>query len=271
MSTILPQELIDSVIDHCHDSRPTLKTCAVICKAWLSPSRSHLFHTITLHPPPKPKRKAVVKRITDAQRLFRMLQFSPQIVPYIRDLSICEGMAGREWIAQEKTLPVLLSTFKNIQSFKFEREASMQISWMDLPTDVQDALAGILASPTLLELSLVGLVFDSPVDLHWMLKACKTLRVLQVNHLLLRDGSSELLLPGIRERQQRAPLDILEVGPRTSTALIDSLLHPESTINVSSVRKLSMAVSGHFADFAKLLRSMSSIESLEIILMNDSA
>jgi hypothetical protein len=268
MSKILPQELIDSVIDHCHDDHSTLKTCALVCKTWLPSSRSHIFHAITLQPPEKPARSFFVRRITDSQRLFRILQTSPKIALYIRELSICEGMVGREWIAQERTLPVILSMLKNVQRLQLERSASMQISWIELPEDLHDAFAGILASPTLLELSLVGLVFNRPVDLHLMLQSCQNLRVLQAKHLLIRDGSS--LAVGLGENRQCAPLDVLEVGPRTSTALIDCLLHPESSIDVTTIRKLSIAISGNFADFAKFLRSTSSIESLELVLMNDS-
>lgn len=176
---------------------------------------------------------------------------------------------GREWIAQERTLPVFLSMLKNVQRFQLERSASMQISWIDLPKDLKDALTGILATPTLLELSLVGLVFDRPADLHSMLQACQNLRLLEANHLLLRDASS--LAVGSPESRQRAPLDVLDVGPRTSTALIDCLLHPESSIDVTTIRKLSIAISGNFANVAKLLRSTSSIEALEIVLMNDGA
>jgi len=269
MSTTLPQELIDSIIDYCHDDPPTLKTCALVCKAWLPSSRSHIFQSISLRPPAKPTRNSLfVKRDTDSQRLLRMLRSSPVIAPYIHDLSVCEGMVGREWIAQERTLPLLLRMLKKTQRFQLERSASMQISWIDLPKSLQEAIGGILASPSLVELSLVGLVFDHPTSLHSMLQACQSLRVLQANHLLLRDGS--MLAVGLCKKEQRAPLDILAVGPRTSTALIDCLLHPESTIDVTTIRKLSIAISGNFADFAKLLRSAPCIESLEIILMNDS-
>lgn len=268
MPTTLPQELVDSVIDHCHDDPMTLRSCALVCNAWLPSSRSHIFHSITLQPPDKPTKKSFfVRKLTDTQRLLRMLQFSPEIALYVRNLSICEGMVGREWIAQERTLPVFLSMLKNVQRFQLERSASMQISWIDLPKDLKDALTGILATPTLLELSLVGLVFDRPADLHSMLQACQNLRLLEANHLLLRDASS--LAVGSPESRQRAPLDVLDVGPRTSTALIDCLLHPESSIDVTTIRKLSIAISGNFANVAKLLRSTSSIEALEIVLMND--
>ncbi|THV00172.1 hypothetical protein K435DRAFT_837445 [Dendrothele bispora CBS 962.96] len=54
----LPQELVDTFIDYIHDQQaqsssddngvpvPTLKSCALVCKAWLPRARKHLFHTL---------------------------------------------------------------------------------------------------------------------------------------------------------------------------------------------------------------------------------
>jgi hypothetical protein len=39
-------ELLDLIIDHLHDHRKTLADCSLVCKAWLSSSRYHLFFRI---------------------------------------------------------------------------------------------------------------------------------------------------------------------------------------------------------------------------------
>src|ERR1700722_9015390 len=44
----LPTEIQDYILDFLHDSRPTLKTCALVCRAWVPTSRYHLFFNITL-------------------------------------------------------------------------------------------------------------------------------------------------------------------------------------------------------------------------------
>ncbi|KAF5378512.1 hypothetical protein D9615_007151 [Tricholomella constricta] len=47
----LPQELIILILSslfHVHD-KPTLSSCSLVCKAWLSLSRTHLFHDLTLN------------------------------------------------------------------------------------------------------------------------------------------------------------------------------------------------------------------------------
>ncbi len=46
-----PQELIDNIIDHLHNDNISLLNCALVCRAWLSTSRLHLFAKIHLHIP----------------------------------------------------------------------------------------------------------------------------------------------------------------------------------------------------------------------------
>ncbi|KAF8055243.1 hypothetical protein FPV67DRAFT_872953 [Lyophyllum atratum] len=46
----LPQELVDVIIDHLRDDRTALATCSVMCKAWLSRSRSHLMADFSISP-----------------------------------------------------------------------------------------------------------------------------------------------------------------------------------------------------------------------------
>jgi len=43
---MLPQELVDMVIDHLYDDRPTLFNCSLVCRSWLRRSRVHKFATI---------------------------------------------------------------------------------------------------------------------------------------------------------------------------------------------------------------------------------
>lgn len=39
----VPLEMVETIIDHCHDNIQLLGTCALVCKAWLRPSRFLLF------------------------------------------------------------------------------------------------------------------------------------------------------------------------------------------------------------------------------------
>jgi hypothetical protein len=45
---LLPQELVDRIIDQLHEDKSVLAACTLVNKHWLYRSRHHLFHTITL-------------------------------------------------------------------------------------------------------------------------------------------------------------------------------------------------------------------------------
>ncbi|KAF8060753.1 hypothetical protein FPV67DRAFT_305173 [Lyophyllum atratum] len=49
MSTFIPPELSDRIIDHCHDDKATLRSCHSVCKDWAAASRYHLFSSVALN------------------------------------------------------------------------------------------------------------------------------------------------------------------------------------------------------------------------------
>lgn len=42
----IPQEIIDQFIDHLHDDEGALRTCGLVCRAWVPSSRYHLFDIV---------------------------------------------------------------------------------------------------------------------------------------------------------------------------------------------------------------------------------
>lgn len=47
-SRILPQELIDSIIDRLHDDAASLQSCALVSSAWRPSTRFHLFGSVSI-------------------------------------------------------------------------------------------------------------------------------------------------------------------------------------------------------------------------------
>ncbi len=45
---MLPTELCNLIIDHLHDSKPSLLVCSLVCRAWVPECRFHLFHKVRL-------------------------------------------------------------------------------------------------------------------------------------------------------------------------------------------------------------------------------
>src|ERR1700730_5438708 len=44
----LPQELIAAIVDNIRDDNESLGTFSLVCKAWTSPARDHLFASLTI-------------------------------------------------------------------------------------------------------------------------------------------------------------------------------------------------------------------------------
>lgn len=272
----LPQEVFDDIINHFHDDIQSLQACALVSPFWLSSARVHLFYRVDLNPPNKRTKSSFFIRTRESspcQRLFITLASSRDgrlgsIAPYVRELHLCEGMLAREWLAHELTLPLLLRELVNLRRFEISRSASVRIPWGELPRSLLGAVQEhVLNSSALQELKLSSLLLDNLGDLKRMLSACKQLRWLEVNHLFFTDETVAHLEEG--EKGEVAPLDTLVIGPRTSTAVISYLLHPLSTATVTTVRNLTLSISGNFAEFAKLLHASLSVENLELVLMND--
>ncbi|KAK0216841.1 hypothetical protein IW262DRAFT_150284 [Armillaria fumosa] len=47
---MLPVELCNLIIDHLHDSKPSLLACSLVCRAWVPECRFHLFYQVVLGP-----------------------------------------------------------------------------------------------------------------------------------------------------------------------------------------------------------------------------
>ncbi|KAF9038450.1 hypothetical protein BJ165DRAFT_1407612 [Panaeolus papilionaceus] len=290
ISQDLPQEIFDNVLGHLHNDTPTLRKCALVSPEWRATARVLLFHRISLEPPKNPtnRRKAFFSRsgqapVTPCARLFDILSHNisdqiayqgrndTPIAHYIREIRLIEGMLSREWLAHEEKLPHLLRLLPNLRRFEIGRSASMSTPWANIPASLKGAIQGhVLALPSLSEVKLSSLMFETAKCVHVMLASCKQLRILELDHITFKNGSVRCLDNEVKMVEtDKAQLDTLVIGPRTSTVFIDLLLHPASTIALGAIRKLSMSISGDFAEFAKLLHASVSVEQLELGLMND--
>jgi hypothetical protein len=72
----IPQELVDYIIDHLHNDKPSLAACSLVCRDWIPPSRYHFLPKLSLN-------------FVDIHHCLYILE-SPlcTIVPRIRHLSL---------------------------------------------------------------------------------------------------------------------------------------------------------------------------------------
>ncbi|KAJ7062308.1 hypothetical protein C8F01DRAFT_127814 [Mycena amicta] len=120
---ILPPELTDHTLDFLYDDRPSLRTCSLVCRAWVPASRFHLFQHITL-------RRKWIRFVYPQFRAFLMLLESrfctfPTFVTHLTledlDPTPQEGQQFHD------AYPVLRERLPGLQSITFRR-------WKELGT-----------------------------------------------------------------------------------------------------------------------------------------
>ncbi|KAK0491788.1 hypothetical protein EDD18DRAFT_1186254 [Armillaria luteobubalina] len=127
---IIPQELIDIIIDYLYNDTRSLRGCAVVSSSWSGRSQQHLFSRIALAGKLWPDKR---KNRTSAELFLRLIESAPHIPSFVRHLDIIEGDAFRSyrWLAQ--SMPILdriLPTLTNLRTFHINFTGLL---WRDIP------------------------------------------------------------------------------------------------------------------------------------------
>ena len=121
MSTTLPPELFDIVLDFLHSDTDALMACSLTCKAWLITSQYHLFNELVATP-------------TDIQAFLKFVESSSShIATVVRRLviqrSMVYSMTGK-----------LNLHFRGLQSLTLS-----EIFWGILPPDIRHSLPDLVS------------------------------------------------------------------------------------------------------------------------------
>ena len=271
-SPILPQELVENIIDHLHDDPATLRSCALVSSAWLPASRYHIFHHVSI----RLGQGAYLENTPcggEARRLYQIVVSSPEIVPYICDLLIYKGVESPDpylnRMTQEESLP-LLRLLTNLRRLEF-KNYDRRLEELELVPRLIDSIFTASCLPSIVELRLFGLCFENREQLLRVFRLFPALKVLHLEKILLveeeagevdyftyrydeAEGGSDLVTT------QRVRLDVLSIASSHSPAIIKILLHPRSFIDVTHICQLNLAVRPVW--LPNLLRSTPYLEHL---------
>ena len=124
----IPQEIHDEIIGSFHHDHHALRTCALVCRAWLPRARHYLFRKVTLDPSPR------------SCNFVKLAQKCPDIQPLVRDLEL-RGRAATSkawWEGAQTTdipwplLPTLPGNVPHPATLRREPDAVEVLSWMRL-------------------------------------------------------------------------------------------------------------------------------------------
>ncbi|KAF9000414.1 hypothetical protein BDQ17DRAFT_1359569 [Cyathus striatus] len=253
-SAYLPQELVDNILDHLHDDYQSLSSCSLVCRAWLPSSRLHLFSKISLKAA-APHAPSIYPPQDRCRRLYRMLLRSPEIIPCIRELEICEGSGSSPhhpdarsttWVTTERSLTHLLQILTHLRRLDFSSQTV--IYWTTLPRGFQEALCKILSLPSLTYVRLHSWSFPLASSLSTALSRCRNLNALALSSTTVSEEHD----PDFEEQdneQSEVPLSLTH-NTRLEVLTLDHvhcgyleywLLSPRSVLNVTRLRELRVA------------------------------
>lgn len=251
----IPQELADHIIDHLHDCPAALRSCSLVCHAWLPTSRLHLFYKVTFRASPDgcPSNEL-------CKRLYNLLSSSPDIIPNIHELDITEGAfsgapsgpSSTTWVTTERTLPRLMKMLTHLKRLEFAAHATL--FWETVPPILQNAICHVFKLPSLTYVRLNSWSFPSFAILAELLSHCQNLKGLALSSTVVGDGrevghstkrATEGVEGGDMDGAPRCSLEFLTIDYVDFRSLGHWLLSQGSTIEVKRLRELRVA---HFPD-----------------------
>ncbi|KAF8990576.1 hypothetical protein BDQ17DRAFT_1371744 [Cyathus striatus] len=161
---VFPLEIFDHIIDEVASDTENnlasdfqdLRACALTCKDFLQPSRQYLF------------RKVNLSKDTQCSSFHDALTSCPDIAHYVHVLylnNISENTRVQS-ILHNPALPSILASFENVEALLITWRGDL--IWRDVSREVEEKIATLILSPTLMELSLDHVVGIPSTYLKWI-------------------------------------------------------------------------------------------------------
>ncbi|RDB17345.1 hypothetical protein Hypma_001996 [Hypsizygus marmoreus] len=147
-SPVLPQELLDKVIDDLQDDFEALKVCTLTSRSLLGRSQINLFFAIR------------ISNLQRCRRLRSVLEGNPLLSERVRELEVVDFI---KWVKGDTDLPYILRATVLLRSLCVESSED-PLLWPMVPKDTVDALTSAFCRPTLCNLRM-SMIRDFPVHL----------------------------------------------------------------------------------------------------------
>ncbi|KAE9403617.1 hypothetical protein BT96DRAFT_1016856 [Gymnopus androsaceus JB14] len=181
---VLPNELVEPILENLYSDKSTLLNCALVGRAWAPASQRGIFQQIVLRLP-FPQADKDFATVADAYlkangRLVEILDENSRLVFYVRRLELREFVIwdSEDLVAYE---PIHNSTAELILRLSSVEELSFeQVRWDPLPPMLKEALTNMLKAPQLTGISLGLIVSDKFADVVSLLSHATNLKVLKL-------------------------------------------------------------------------------------------
>ncbi|KAK0436224.1 hypothetical protein EV421DRAFT_1908097 [Armillaria borealis] len=260
---IVPQELIDIIIDYLYNDTHSLRACALVLPSWSGRSQQHLFSRITLAGRPWPDKP---RNRTAAELFLRLIESAPHIPSFVRHLEIIEGdiFEYDRWLG--RSIPVLdriLPALANLRTLHIDFSG---VLWSDV-LGIHTSFISASKLPDLHKVTITSFPGVPSWDtLFTLFEGSNVAEICLVNvtACTLTHGS----IPG----SVRIPLETLSLSLESNELwrLSSSLANPSCVLQLSGLRKLRINIlySREMKVVSRLLETLHipSLQAIEIQL-----
>ncbi len=239
---MLPNELLDIIIEECRDDRETLMSCSLVNRALRWSSQKRLFATITL--------SGSHCYTTPYPFLLRLFSSSSQIASYVKSLRIHDS--------DKEIIPQILEQLPNIESLSIIRTP---------PSFIGSALKHALSRPQLQDVSFDGMTFETSEEFFELFALRR-----EIHSLKFTDSRIETVLPSSMVPSRRCTIQdlSLQTGERETNESVDEMLRVSSTIDFGCLKRLQfwMTTAAYLPALQKLLvATKGTLEELHLHLL----
>ncbi|TFK18374.1 hypothetical protein FA15DRAFT_675346 [Coprinopsis marcescibilis] len=252
----IPAELVQQIIGYLEDDEESLRLVSLVSSKFKDHCQRIIFSKVQFQ---HPWNAPIGPRYSPGKRLLSLLQKSPEIGTYFRDLTIdggCTDDVEESWVAQDLDFSAAL---KLIPPTSIRRLRISNVWWDDLPGPAKESISTIARSTSLHTL----VICECPVDL---LSVCgPSLKHLETYSLTNFRPSGRK--PAMVERDSSFGLETLtllssQYGPPRIE--MDYLLNDANRTGISNLKRLRLMFSNmlHYPAVMPLLEKATSLTSL---------
>ncbi|KAJ7635041.1 hypothetical protein FB45DRAFT_479793 [Roridomyces roridus] len=260
---VLPQELLDLVIDHLADDLQTLRSCALVSSSVLQYSRVHIFSRLRVGPLNKDNlRDGPLDGDHAIGTLLKLFRHSPTVAARVKSLHLWDNIMRRfSWISAEATphpVAQFSSFLVSLTRLCITIESGF-VHWANISPAMRTSIRATVALPNLTCLEIAGM-YGLPYTL---LAHCPALRSITLKWSTFderddHDFASTLAACAGSPRIELENLD-LELDSSVLRRLARWILLPESPLDVTRLSTFT-CVCDHPSDSAVLQQLIDAAE-----------
>ncbi|KAJ7607568.1 hypothetical protein FB45DRAFT_947927 [Roridomyces roridus] len=199
---LLPQELVDLVVQNIADDKESLRSCSLAARPFVRPTQVHLFKKIEILPPTPHK-----SGDNPCQKFQKTIASSPHLATLVHELRIvlvgsetsfaidAEGSYTSErrptWIMSGRTLALVLPALIRIKRISIIEDSPLSwnadgqftMNWHKLGRSLRSALTAVFSSPHLESVHIRGLLIHSPKELLSLFSEATSLKSLTLGRV----------------------------------------------------------------------------------------